>query len=166
MKARGKRFFGSPHSVNLREETRGTRKSIQNIFLFKRRKQQVVPKILTPTNLYITLVMNFSVHNDLTQQALLLTQLRQSNVTLSNNLQFLLLNVASVAQKGINIDDTTVLLTPSSHNPHQSADTFPFAWNGITSPISSIRTFHYASGVGGKTWVRWAVENGIKVVAG
>jgi hypothetical protein len=87
-------------------------------------------------------------------------------VSLSNQFQFSQIAPMSMANKGINIDDTTVLLTPSSHNPPQTGDTFPSVWPGIFTAIGSIRTFHYNAGVGGSTWVLWAVKNGIKVIVG
>lgn len=77
-----------------------------------------------------------------------------------------LLSPQNMSQKGINIDDTTVLLTPSSHNPSKTGDTFPYVWRGTTDKITSIRTFHYNLGVGGKNWVLWAIKNGIKVLVG
>lgn len=86
--------------------------------------------------------------------------------SLNNKFTFSQIAATSMNNKGINIDDTTVLLTPSSHNPPQSGDTFPSIWPGISTTIGSIRTFHYNAGVGGSAWVLWAVKNGIKVIVG
>lgn len=71
----------------------------------------------------------------------------------------------SISNKGINIDDTTVALTPSSSNPRQSTDTFPYTWlHSVGQKVQSIRTYHYDTN--GAAWVAWAVKNNIKVVIG
>ncbi len=86
--------------------------------------------------------------------------------SLSSGLTFSIMSPQSVAEKGINIDDTTVVLAPSSHNPRQAGDTLPATWPGVSAVIGSIRTFKYSIGTGGKTWVLWAVQNNIKVLMG
>lgn len=71
----------------------------------------------------------------------------------------------NMSSKGINIDDTTVSLTPSSSNPRQSTDTFPYTWlHSVGQKLQSIRTYHYDAN--GAAWVTWAVKNNIKVVIG
>lgn len=84
----------------------------------------------------------------------------------STSVSLLSISLETPSQKGINIDDTTAVLTPSSHNPTQSSDTFPFNWPGTSTPISSIRTIHYADQVPAKEWVKYAVENSIQVLVG
>ena len=76
--------------------------------------------------------MGFKLHNDTATQ---ITQLNSSVGILDNNVQFLLINPATISEKGINIDDTTPPRTPVSHNPTQNIDTFPsniFGHTGFT----------------------------------
>ena len=94
-----------------------------------------------------------------------ITTLQSDVVDLGNSVSFLNIQFNNKAQKGINIDDTTAALSPSTHNPMQSTDTFP-SWPEVSSQITNIRTFHYNDQTPAKAWVRWAVENHIKVMVG
>ena len=107
--------------------------------------------------------MPFKMHNDVETR---FHQLATGINSLDNSVQFLLINHATMVTKGINIDDTTAVLAPVSHNPTDSQDTFPHSWNGTNSQISAIRTFHYDTGVAAKQWVTWAVQNNIRVIVG
>jgi len=107
--------------------------------------------------------MSFQIHNDAINR---IFQLSTSVANLDNSVQFLLINHATMVTKGVNIDDTTAPLTPISHNPTDSRDTFPHSWNGTNSQIGAIRTYHYNTGVVAKQWVAWAVQNNIKVIVG
>lgn len=105
--------------------------------------------------------MSFSVFNPLTLTRTSITSLQQQVNTLNENMSIIPLNIDL---KGINIDDTTVALTPSTSNPQKTSDTFPFTWLKTTSQLGTIRTYHYDTN--GANWVSWAVQNGIKVIIG
>lgn len=70
----------------------------------------------------------------------------------------------NMSNKGINIDDTTVALTPSSSNPPVSSNTFPYSWLKASQKITNIRTYHYDTN--GAAWVAWSVQNNINVIIG
>lgn len=69
--------------------------------------------------------------------------------------------------KGINIENTTAALVPSSHYPPLPTDTLPSSWPCTNFPISSIRTYQYSQTDNPmRSWVLWAILNNIKVVIG
>lgn len=104
--------------------------------------------------------MSFAIYNP--QKALINTiSTLQKQVIDLNNVSLV---PTDMANKGINIDDTTVALTPSSSNPTKSSDTFPFLWLKTSSSLGTIRTYHYDTN--GANWVSWAVQNNIKVIVG
>jgi len=105
--------------------------------------------------------MSFSIFNPLST---LKGNLNILNKQISDLNEVMSIIPTSMSNKGINIDDTTIALSPSSSNPMQSSDTFPFAWLKTTSPIGTIRTYHYDSN--GSTWIDWAVRANIKVIIG
>lgn len=59
--------------------------------------------------------------------------------------------------KGICLDDSTALLTPSF-------DSFPESWIKANAPISMCRTYHY--NLNTPNWIEWFVENNISVMVG
>lgn len=63
--------------------------------------------------------------------------------------------------KGLNIDDTTAALVPAL------GGTIPQDWlDGGAAPVREWRTFHYADQTPAAAWVRYAVQNNIKVIVG
>eukprot|EP00013_Stygamoeba_regulata_P005709 CAMPEP_0177644058 /NCGR_PEP_ID=MMETSP0447-20121125/8476_1 /TAXON_ID=0 /ORGANISM="Stygamoeba regulata, Strain BSH-02190019" /LENGTH=354 /DNA_ID=CAMNT_0019146375 /DNA_START=60 /DNA_END=1124 /DNA_ORIENTATION=- len=76
--------------------------------------------------------------------------------------------VVQASSKGVNIDDYSVQLVPARLDMGSASvnDTFPRQWPSSYSTLSSMRTFHYSAGIGGRRWVIWAVNNDVDIVVG